>query len=272
VSAAAAREKLKAVLDPADRYNSYWDALTQFLRLELSKAEFDRIAVGALGAHVALHNDLIMALLRDAQRGPPPELPFKTEPMVVGDSASSAPLAGTEVSVPESAPAPKLQGEGEAASSLVAAGAAPAMPSAPKLMLKIKADGGGNLAASLQEPAVNVDPQEEEQLNALYDRLLEIAKDRGLQGAAPQAVSFMARAVRATTNHLVTAAVLHAADHSGVAQQQQQQPAPTDDATKRMVSASDLADCIRQTTRAPWMVPPSQRAGLSLLGGAKFVA
>lgn len=171
-SAAAAREKLKAVLDPADRYNSYWDALTQFLRLELSKAEFDRIAVGALGAHVALHNDLIMALLRDAQRGPPPELPFKTaQPMVVGDSASCAPLAGTEVSVPESAPTPKLQGEGEAASSLVAAGAAPAVPSAPKLMLKIKADGGGNLAASLQGPAVNVDPKEEEQVSVTVRHL-----------------------------------------------------------------------------------------------------
>uniref|UniRef100_A0A7S2INC0 Uncharacterized protein n=1 Tax=Haptolina brevifila TaxID=156173 RepID=A0A7S2INC0_9EUKA len=249
----AARELLMKAL-PATEQQTYWEALRKFLRFELPKTEFDRVAIEALGAHIALHNNLILALLKDAQRGEPPELAFEpAEAMEVDDFAPAAPMAQDAT--------PKLCGGMEAASSSVAP-----LPtqesSAPKLTVKIKADGSGNLAvSSVQGPQVEVDVREEEQINALHDRLFEIAQQQGLQAVQPEAVSFMARAIRAATNRLIVAAVLGAAERGTGALE----------GDKRSVSAEDLSDAIRQPAPAPWMAPPSQRVGYTLGVFGKFV-
>ena len=62
---------LHARLDGRAR-DAYWAAFADFLRGELTKADFDRQALAALGPHVALHNDVVLALLQDVQERTPP--------------------------------------------------------------------------------------------------------------------------------------------------------------------------------------------------------
>ena len=126
-------------------------------------------------------------------------------------------------------------------------------------MLKISAD---RTSASTHRPDLIVDHTEEAQLNALHDRLLELARAHELHAVQPEAVSFMARAIKVVSNRLVTAAVLGAEEH------------PTADGhapASRTVTADHVHDAIRRPTPAPWMIPPGLRAGHTLSAFNKFV-
>ena len=135
-------------------------------------------------------------------------------------------------------------------------------------MLKIGLGGGGKIEASTQRPDVKVDlkvdPAEEAQLNALHERLRELAKSKGLQGVQPEAASFMQRAVRVVSNRLLVAA----------SQGTSQGVSPSGGAApkRQRLSANDLREAIRQPTMvpAPWMAPPCQKPGYQLGAIAKF--
>ena len=168
-SVASALTALHGKLDDAKR-EAYWTALSAFLRFELSKSDFDTQALAALGPHVALHNEVILALLRDAQHA------------AAGGALNRADAAGLHIfGVPPSSQ--QSNGNGAAASSSAPI-VAPQPSAAPKLklMLKIGSDGQGGLNASAERPTLNVDPLDEQQLNALHERLLEHAAQVGLQG------------------------------------------------------------------------------------------
>ena len=222
--AASAREKLHAQLAESARQD-YWRALSAFLAFELDKAEFDRIALTALGPHVMLHNDLILALLADAQQGEPTEL-AKASPMDIETHCISQPSPAASLlrgSHSADVAAAGL-GQADAANSAhisscsmpASASAAAPKPQLPKLMLKISG-AGGSLAVSTSRPDLIVDRAEEEQvrstspascchpasydvptplpvqLNALQDRLIEVVKQHGLQvmpfaGICPAAI------------------------------------------------------------------------------------
>jgi hypothetical protein len=257
--ASSARDNLHAKLSEPAR-EAYWGAFSRFLRFEIPKAEFDTVALEALGPHVALHNELILALLHEAQSGPPPPPPERMEIEV----ATMPPML-QQHDVHGVQPGHMLGGNDAAATTAAEQGigsseaASAAAPAAPKLMLKIGRAGDGNLAVSTQRPDLVVDPAEEEQLNALHDRLLDLSRQNGLEKVQPEAVAFMQRAVRAVSNRLIVAAVLNDAG-------------ATNGAT-RHVTADDLHEVIRQPTpSAPWMAPLSQRAGYMLGAFNKFVS
>jgi len=64
----AAKDALFARLEPAAR-ETYWDALSRFLRFEIDKGEFERLALPALGADgVALHNSELFRWTRHRGR------------------------------------------------------------------------------------------------------------------------------------------------------------------------------------------------------------
>ena len=167
----AALHALHARLGDDGARSAYWSALARFLRFELSKSDFDRLALKALGPHVALHNAVIMALLQDAQQA---------------DGAAGADASGLQLfGRPEVASAAGATGAASGAAGLHAgaagaAGAAPVQQAGPKLMLKIR-QGPGGMDASAQMHGVRVDPVEEAQLNALHERLLPLAQQHGLQ-------------------------------------------------------------------------------------------
>ena len=130
-------------------------------------------------------------------------------------------------------------------------------------MLKIRSDGRGGLDASAQRPELVVDPHEEAQLNALHERLIALAKQHGLQGVQPEAVSFMQRAVRAVSNRVLVAASVARTDG-----------APPDEAEPRAVGMEDVQEALRHSTSsmpAPWMTPPCQRVSQTLGAFSKFV-
>ena len=237
-SVASALTALHGKLDEAKR-EAYWTALSAFLRFELSKSDFDKQATEALGPHVALHNEVILALLRDAQHA------------AAGGALNRADAAGLHIfGVPPSSQ--QSNGNGAAASSSAPI-VAPQPSAAPKLklMLKIGSDGQGGLNASAERPTLNVDPLDEQQLNALHERLLEHAAQVGLQGVQPEAVSFMHRAVRAVSNRLVVAAAAVRSESGSAV-------VPGE---PRSLTAEDVQDAVRQQPHsAPWMTPPTQRA------------
>ena len=123
---------------------AYWAALTQFLRFEISKPDFDKRALAALGPNVALHNSVILALLQDAQRTDPMETDAASGPTVFGLPAVHTNGSGGSSSHPQAA-------------SHGVDGAAPApLPGAgPKLMLKI---GSHGVTAQRPEIAVRYEP------------------------------------------------------------------------------------------------------------------
>lgn len=171
----AALSALHAQLDDAAR-DAYWQSLARFLRFELSKSDFDRLALKALGAsanNIALHNAVILALVRDAQRDAAPThmsgLHAFGVPEVHG-AANGAGGASSGAAGSSGAPGPGGVG-----------GAAPAPQAGPKLMLKIRSDGRGGIDATSQRPVFQIDPLEEAQLNSLHERLLNLAKQHGLQ-------------------------------------------------------------------------------------------
>lgn len=100
------------------------------------------------------------------------------------------------------------------------------------------------------------------QLNALHDRMIELAKQHGLQGVQPEAVSFMHRAVRVVSNRLLAAAVLSSGKGAS----------PPESEAGCTIKSDDLHDAIRLPVPAPWMAPPCQRAGSTLGAFSKFVS
>ena len=292
---ATALSELHARLADDGSREAYWAALSRFLRFDLSKADFDQQALAALGPHVALHNRVILALLRDAQQAPPesgPDAMQTDEPNLHIFGLPPVHSNGNAMAA----------GAGSAAASACDAGggrpmASSAAPAGPKLMLKIS-QGPGGMAASSQRPELVVDPREEMQLNALHERLIELARQNGLQvraresrpraklvraarardgratpacatdrralrvraqGVQPEAVSFMHRAVRAVSNRLLVAAASAHTDSGSFA-----------DAEPRALTADDVHDAIRQPVPAQWMAPPCQRAAYNLGAFSKF--
>ena len=61
---ASALAALHASIADEKARHAYWTAFAKFMRFELEKPDFDRVAVAALGPHVAQHNAVIMALLK----------------------------------------------------------------------------------------------------------------------------------------------------------------------------------------------------------------
>ena len=59
-AAKAAKASLQDALEPP-AFQAYWEALSAFLRFEVSKPEFDERASQWLGAHAHLHNALVHA-------------------------------------------------------------------------------------------------------------------------------------------------------------------------------------------------------------------
>ena len=307
-AASAARSKLHAALSEEAR-ETYWSAFSRFLGFELSKVDFDTVALKALGPNVPLHNALIMALLKDAQSGPRPEQPEPAVPMEV-DAAGTLPLPPGFAPMPVCMAGVGSAGVGPAGISraggdLAGAGtagksAAPALErsasaasasAAPKIMLKIST-GAGGVTASSQRVALTVDPQEEAQLNALHERLIELARSRGLHTVQPEAVSYMARAVKVATNRLIVAAALGGAERimpecatplatpSAATNIGAATSAPTGAAAlshadslsaRRSISADDLYDAMRHPAPAQWMAPPSQLVARPLSALDRFV-
>jgi hypothetical protein len=205
-SSVAALEALRAVLDPAAS-KAYWGALAKFVRLEHhSKAEFSSVAVEALGPHIGLHNAFMQALLRDSMCAT--STTFKTE---TGEQTGPAPLAPIRELLQldeEAASLKRSRAAMEASASAPSSSSAPAgAPSPPKLMLKIGRTSDGGLAASSEKSELKVDPEEEEQLNALHARLLEVAAQNGVGAVAPQAVALLAKAVRAQAHRQLASAI-----------------------------------------------------------------
>ena len=267
-AADAVRRELHAQLTDENARTTYLAALASFLRFETSKLEFDAVARSALGPHIALHNQLILAMLHDAQQGPPPAVeaaaPMDVESAFDGTSALST-LPGAEARS-TAASAAHAESEGGAASATSAGGAGGV--GRAEADAQDPPDGGGNLAVSAMRPDLTVDPAEEAALNSLHDRLIELARQHGLQAVQPEAVSYMQRAVRAVTNRLLVAALHARAGHS----HSPAAPSTSGDAADvQTLSADDLHDAIRLPAPAPWMAPPSQRAGYTLGAFSKFV-
>lgn len=93
--------------------------------------------------------------------------------------------------------------------------------------------------------------------------MIDLAKQHGLQGVQPEAVSFMHRAVRVVSNRLLASAALSSGKGTF--------PPDASDAGCS-ITADDLHDAIRLPVPAPWMAPPSQRAGSTLGAFNKFVS
>ena len=72
----------------------------------------------------------------------------------------------------------------------------------------------------------------------------------------------MQRAVRAVSNRLIVSASASRTDGSP----------SVDGAEARALVTEDVQEAIRQSTPAPWMVPPCQRASQTLGAYSKFVA
>jgi hypothetical protein len=240
---------LHARLGDDAKREAYWAALSRFLRFELTKAEFDRLALAAIGPNVALHNAVILALVADAQlekagepapAAPPGLFVFGMPPSHSNGSGGSSSRAAADALGSSSGGPPPLAREPSAAAG-------------PKLMLKIRPDGKGGLGASAERPEMVVDQAEEAQLNALYERLLERAKQHGLTDVQPEAVSFMQRAVKSVSNRLLVA--------SAAARSEGGTPADPD---ARALTAEDVHDAIRMPVTAPWMAPPCQRVSQTI--------
>ena len=167
----AALGALHAQLDAAAR-ETYWKALAKFMIFEIDKPSFDRVALAALGPHVAMHNAIILALLQDAQNA-------EAEEPLAASSALHVFGRPQMHSATNGGGGPSCASvQGQAAGG--AMGGPQQQAAAPKLMLKIGM-GASGMSASAQRPELRVDPQEEAQLNALHERLLNLAKQHGLQ-------------------------------------------------------------------------------------------
>lgn len=249
---ASALAALHASIADEKARHAYWTAFAKFMRFELEKPDFDRVAVAALGPHVAQHNAVIMALLKDAQNGQDP-FAATSELQIFGVPEAQHAANGGGASSGASASAQGAAGAAGTSGQPAAAG--------PKLMLKIGM-GRGGMEASATRPELRVDPQEEAQLNALHERLHLLARQHGLSGVQPEAVSFMQRAVKSVTNRLIVASSVAATD--GVP--------PPPDAGERSVAMEDVQEAIRNShsTPAPWMAPPCQRASQQLGAFRKF--
>lgn len=150
LSTAQALEALHAKLDERGA-EAYWQAFSRFLRFELTKEDFDRMALAAVGPNAGLHNAVIMALLNDAQNL-----------NAAGEIDGGHPFALHHIFQSKTGEGDSTQRmEGSASANDGTASAA--QPSAPKLMLKISRDG----SATAQRPDLVVDPLEEAQVRAL---------------------------------------------------------------------------------------------------------
>lgn len=251
-----AMHALHAALGDDTARAGYWTALSRFLRFDIAKADFDQIALKALGPHVKLHNDVIRALLSEASShaggnsgsmNPSPH-PFTAHRLPPTDNSHAAAVGNTRTFLSQ----PPGAGPGRVPNSDFAAnqphGLETQSSAGPKLMLKIGLGAGGKIEASAQRSDLN--PQEEEQLNALHDRLREIVSAKGLTGVQPEAVSFIQRAVRVVSSRLLVAA-----SHGTFADGEQ-------------LTGEDIREAIRQPSAVPttWMAPPSQRPGFNQLG------
>ena len=138
----------------------YWSTLSRFLRFEIEKPEFDERATAAVGKHVALHNRVIFAMLKDAQ----------AEEQVKSEPGRAHPFTAFKISAPQSSGAVDevtAPGSSNLDPTAAAAGTGDNASSAgPKLMLKIRSDG----SASAQRTDLTVDPQEEAQVRKLSAR------------------------------------------------------------------------------------------------------
>jgi hypothetical protein len=150
LSTAQALEALHSKLDERAA-EAYWQALSRFLRFELTKEEFDRMASTAIGPNAALHNAVIMALVNDAQT-----------PNAAGEVDAGHPFALHHIFQAKTSGGDSAQHMGGSASASDGTSSA-AQTSAPKLMLKISRDG----SATAQRPDLVVDPLEEAQVRAL---------------------------------------------------------------------------------------------------------
>ena len=155
-----ALQALHAKLD-AKSAQAYWTALSRFLRFEIEKAEFDRLATAAVGPHVALHNSVIFAMLKGAQGG---------DSMTKPDASASHPFTAHHLPAPHvssSAGGEALHGAAAASSvsnvdlGAEAGAAGEAAPGAAAPVLKLKISGGSATATTV------VDPAEEAQVRVL---------------------------------------------------------------------------------------------------------
>ena len=257
--AARALAALHASLANDGARDAYWAAFSRFMRFEITKAEFDKLALAALGPHVKLHNNAIFAMVRDAQHASP----GGAAPVQSGDLSGQRifgvvdPLGASNGAASSAASSSQAMGGGGAS----IAPAPQASMGGPKLMLKIRSDGRGGMDASAARPELVVDPVEEAALNAMHERLIELSRQHGLQGVQPEAVSLMARAVRAVSNRLLVAA--NSVSTEG---------APAESSSNRSVTNDHVLEGIRQSAPAPWMAPPCQRPSHTLGGFNKFIA
>lgn len=188
----------------------YWSAFQSFLRFEISKPEFDQVAGTALGECASLHNAFVWAMLRSAvcsTVAPVPEPNARATYFVPHSSMmlereqkrlrSDAPVFSMPMDVAPP-PAPELW-----------AADRPAAPTevAPLLSLKIKRDSTGALVseAPLAPPALKVDPAEEDQLNCLQQRMIEVSQANGVRTVRPEAVAVMNKALKGHIHALLAA-------------------------------------------------------------------
>lgn len=143
-----------------------------------------------------------------------------------------------------------------------------------KLSFKIRRDeegslvavaGGTNASCEISHVANEIiDPEEAAQLNALYDRMILLSEDYGMQYVQPEAVSMMQRALKAHVRRLLItgsqfAMVRDATEVGG--------------ATRRAVRIQDLNAAFAQPTSSLWLpssqrIPPVTKA--SATGGRLF--
>ena len=281
----AALHALHAALGDDMVRAGYWSALSRFFRFEITKADFDDIALAALGPHLKLHNQFILALLSEAAGGAQqPDVSqshaFVAHHLPIQSNATTAASSSTALDSLSAAPGAAVAAAAAASSASLQPPPPPppqsqppgleaqASGSGPKIMLKIGLGGSGKIEASTQRPDLKVDLKvdaaEEAQLNALHERLRELAKSKGLQGVQPEAASFMQRAVRVVSNRLLVAA--SQGTSQGVSSSGGAAP------KRQRLSANDLREAIRQPTMvpAPWMAPPCQKPGYQLGAIAKF--
>ena len=268
MSLVAAVGALRLALAGSPKCESYWTALARFVRFEISNSTFNAAALAALGPYVLLHNELILTLLRDSLRtcgahaeSPRPTLTPIAELAEACATSTSRPVNSLKRVREETDE--RWAGVKGGPALRVAPAMGPVRPSAPSLMLKIRSDGEGELAASTEKPELEVDPREEVELNALHDRLINLSKEHRLSSVQPEATAILARAVRAQVHRVIV---------SGLTELPRQSPAeatPCADTEQGAalgvltVTVDDISEAIRARA-ASSLAPPSQQAASTM--------
>ncbi|KAL1529528.1 hypothetical protein AB1Y20_000473 [Prymnesium parvum] len=257
-----ARRHKEALLQqlPEPERSTYWEAFSQYLRFELSHAEFDAAARTALGPLVSSHNEFVWRMLQaasctDAAAAEEADgaMSYAPRPMFVNPPKRLRSELCAESAPPSAEPSAadgvcfSSQRGGEAAGGAL-------------LPLKITKDAAGIFTSSTAVPApLEVNPAEEAQLNSLQHRLCDLAKLHGIARVQPEAVSLMQMAVKAHVHRLIAGGVRVKRCKPGVGAH----------AESKKLGEAHLAAAMRHYTPATWMVPPCLRVDPSL---QKFVS